>query len=261
MTDFLRLIQNENMKIYRRVRTWVMLAVTLLIPLAIAIGALALDNRPSMWTYAQIDIYATSWLISTFAVVIAADIVAGEFSSGTIKLLLIRPWTRSKILLSKYIALLLFVLLFLAAFFLFSLLVNGLLLGFDDGSNILPADSKWRSAFAYVASYYGFRLIEIIVTVTLAFMISTVFRSSSLAIGLSILMLLGGSILSALLSLINKPWVDYILFMNFGLAAYLDGGTPITGRPLGFSLAVLGGYYAIFIALSWYVFHRRDVAA
>lgn len=261
MFEFLKLVQNENMKIYRRARTWVMLAIVLLIPLGIAIGALTLDNAPSMWRYTQVDIIVASWLISTFAVVVAADIVAGEFSSGTIKLLLIRPWTRSKILLSKYIALLLFVLFFLAAFFLFSLLVNGVLLGFSGGEEVMPADGGQRSPLAWLSGYFGFRLIEIVVTVTLAFMISTVFRSSALAIGLSVFMLFGGSILSSILSLIDKPWVDYILFMNFGLAAYLDGGTPIDGRPLGFSLAVLAGYYVIFIALSWSVFSRRDVAA
>ena len=260
MADFLRLIQNENMKIYRRVRTWVMLAIVFFIPLALALGGLALDSSPNMWTYVQIDISAMGWLITTFAVVIAADIVAGEFSGGTIKLLLIRPWSRSKILLAKYIALLLFLLLFLTAFYLFSLLVNGVLFGFGGGTEVLPADGDERSPLAYITAYYGFRLIEMIVTVTMAFMISSVFRSSALAIGLSIAMMFGGNIMSAILALVDKPWVDYILFMNYGLASYLNGGTPIAGRPLAFSLAVLAGYWAIFVALSWYVFHRRDVA-
>ena len=261
MADFLNLVRNENMKIYRRVRTWIMLAITLMIPLFIAIGGLSLDDSPNMWFYSRVDIDVTSWLITTFAVVIAADIVAGEFSGGTIKLLLIRPWTRSKILLSKYIALLQFVLFFLASFFLFSLLVNALLLGADDGTSILPADGKWRNPFAWLAAVYGFNLIEIVVTVTMAFMISSVFRSGSLAIGLSIFMLLGGYMLSGILSLVDKPWVDYILFMNFGLAGYVNGMTPIEGRPIGFSLAVLAGYYVCFIALSWFVFNRRDVAS
>lgn len=259
MADFLGLIRNENMKIYRRARTWIMLAITLLIPVMIAAGALSLDDKPNLWEYTRLDIMVTSWLISTFVVVIAADIVAGEFASGTIKLLLIRPWSRSNILLSKYIALLLCVLFFLAAFFLVSLLANLALTGLAGGE--FTSGKPWREELGYILAHYGFRLIEIIVTVTMAFMISSVFRSGALAIGLSIFMLLGGSILSGILLFIDKPWVDYILFMNFGLASYLDGGTPIPGRPLGFSLAVLAGYYAIFIALSWFVFHRRDVAS
>jgi len=247
------------MKIYRRVRTWIMLAIVLVIPLGISIGAMALDDTPNMWFYSYLEAEVVGSLVTIFAVVIAADSVAGEFSSGTIKLLLIRPWSRSKILLSKYIATLLFVIFFLALVFLFTLLVNGVMLGSGGGYSYPNQGS--RSHFVWLSAYYGLNLIEMIVTVTMAFMISTVFRSGSLAIGLSIFLLMGGSMMAALLSLVDKPWVDYVLFMNLGLAEYVSGSTPLPDRPFGFSLAVLAGYYAIFIALSWVVFNRRDVAA
>lgn len=48
------------------------------------------------------------FLNTIFTALVAADSVAGEFTWGTIKLLLIRPWSRSKILLSKYISMVLF---------------------------------------------------------------------------------------------------------------------------------------------------------
>jgi ABC-2 type transport system permease protein len=259
LADFLKLVQNENMKIYRRVRAWIMMAIILVLPLGITIGAMALDDSPNMWFYSYLEAEVAGSFITIFAVVIAADCVAGEFSSGTIKLLLIRPWSRSKILLSKYIAVVLFTIFFMAATLVFTLLVNGVLLG-SDGEYSYPNQGS-RSHFVWLASYYGLNLIDMIVTVTMAFMISTVFRSGSLAIGLSIFLLMGGSMLSALLSLLDKPWVDYVLFMNFGLAEYVSGSTPIPDRPFGFSLGVLAGYYALFLALSWYVFHRRDVAA
>ena len=47
-------------------------------------------------------------VVSLLTIIIAAGIVAHEFRWGTIKLLLIRPITRTKILLSKYTAVLLF---------------------------------------------------------------------------------------------------------------------------------------------------------
>ena len=43
-----------------------------------------------------------------FAIIIAAGIVASEFNWGTIKLLLIRPIDRGKILASKYLAVIAF---------------------------------------------------------------------------------------------------------------------------------------------------------
>lgn len=259
MFEFLKLVQNENMKIYRRSRTWVMLAIMLAIPLVITLVGFFYDESPNMWSYARREAQSALMLVTIFAVVIAADAVAGEFSSGTIKLLLIRPWSRSKILLSKYIALLLFILLSQALLFAFTLLLNFILFG--SGGDYMYPNQGSLSHFGYLAAFYGLSLIEMIVTVTMAFMISTVFRSGSLAIGLSIFMLLGGQIIAGLLAWLDKPWVDYILFLHFGLSQHLDGFRILPDRTLGFSLGVLAGYYVIFMALSWYVFNRRDVAA
>ena len=259
MFEFLKLVQNENMKIYRRVRTWVMFAIMLAIPLAMSVIGLLYGEDPDMWAYARSEALAVLTLMSIFAVVIAADSVAGEFSSGTIKLLLIRPWSRSKILLSKYLALALFMLLSMALLFVFTLLLNLALFG-SGGDYTFPNQGS-MSHFAYLAAFYGLSLIEMVVTVTMAFMISTVFRSGSLAIGLSIFVLLGGQIIASLLEWLDKPWVDYILFLHFGLQRHLAGYPMIADRTLGFSLGVLAGYYVIFMALSWYVFNRRDVAA
>lgn len=50
------------------------------------------------------------YLVSLFTIIVAAGIIANEFKWGTIKLLLIRPITRTKILLSKYVSVLLFAL-------------------------------------------------------------------------------------------------------------------------------------------------------
>lgn len=60
----------------------------------------------------------------------AGDSLAGEFSTGTIKLLLIRPASRLKILLSKYASMIMFGLLLLVILFVVSVSVNGLLYRF-----------------------------------------------------------------------------------------------------------------------------------
>jgi ABC-2 type transport system permease protein len=52
-----------------------------------------------------------------FTIIISAGIVASEFTWGTIKLLLIRPITRIKILLSKYITILLYAIFLLGILF------------------------------------------------------------------------------------------------------------------------------------------------
>jgi ABC-2 type transport system permease protein len=51
------------------------------------------------------------------------------------------------------------------------------------------------------------------------------------------------------------------LFANTNLGLYFGGREPpIEGMTLGFSVTMLLLYYIVFLALSWYIFSKRDVA-
>lgn len=260
MLDFLRLVSNENMKIYRRARTWIMMGILLLLTVSITGMAnfLTADEPPTMWFMMKMETQILLTLATIFAVVISGESVAGEFTAGTIKLLLIRPWTRSKILLSKYISVLLFALFTTVLLFAATFAVNLAAFGYDD-STLLGQDGL--PPLTYMIRYYVLEFVSLVVVVTLSFMISTVFRSSSLAIGLSMFLLFIGSSVAGLLAMLEYDWADYILFVHLNLTQYLDGGGMIQDMTLGFSLGILAAYYVAFIALSWWIFNRRDVSA
>ncbi|WP_058301412.1 ABC transporter permease [Gorillibacterium timonense] len=307
----LNLIRNENMKIYNRVRTWILIGLLVIAAVLTAILSYSItDHSNRDWqseARSQIESFQSGlnsenqmvkksserivkvaeyrlehnippaddqiWggvlnaasliiLVSIFTVIIAADIVAGEFSTGTIKLLLIRPAVRAKVLLSKYLATLLFSLLLLALLFGSAFLTNGFLLGFgavDTPYLYLGGDGlvHERSMILHVFSAYGLECVSLLMIVTMAFMISTVFRSSSLAIALSLLVLLLSSVL--VLALNKYDWMRYYLFANTDLTQYLNGTPPFEGMTLGFSIAVLSVYFVLFNALSWLLFTKRDV--
>jgi ABC-2 type transport system permease protein len=203
-------------------------------------------------------------VVTVFTVVIAADSVAGEFSSGTIKLLLIRPVSRSKILLSKYVSTVVFSVLLLLVLFISAFVVSGVLQGFHDvgvpyvyASNDGIVHTKNIVQEAIIT--YLYQCIQMIITVTMAFMISTVFRSSSIAIALSVGIMFAGSSIVSFLS--QFSWAKYYLFENTDLTQYLNGTPNIPGMTLPFSVTVILVYFFIFIALSWIVFKKRDVAA
>lgn len=270
MFDFAALVANENMKIFRRARSWIMLGLLVLLTAAISIIASLTSSSPiKMWDMTSMDLVILIPLANIFCVIIAADIVASEFTNGTIKLLLIRPWTRSKVLLSKYVSLLIFVLITLAVVYISTLLINSIVFGYEGGvmaQQVFGVLDPEMSAWSYVNQFFLLQFVSFIVTVTLAFMISAVFRSSALAIGLSLFIVLMSEVMSQLFSLVNKPWVDYVLFQHLNLIKYLRmdaalGGSNQDMMTLGFSLAVLAGYYIVFMALSWFVFTKRDVAA
>ncbi|MEF3302711.1 ABC transporter permease subunit [Paenibacillus sp. GYB003] len=254
MSSLLNLIRNENMKIYRRPRTWAMAALVLAAAIAFAVllKSFAVGGGASAMTYIS-NASSMTFLVFIFSVVIAADIVAGEFTWGTIKLLLIRPVGRSKVLLAKYIAVLLFMLALLALLFVSTVVIG--FLTFGAAQNGVPL------TMGGILREYGFRLVELVINVTFAFMISTVFRSSALAISLAfVIMFASGSVMTALIHL-KKTWAKYILFANTDLSVYFGGRKPpFEGMTLGFSVTMLVLYYAVFIALAWTIFRKRDVA-
>jgi ABC-2 type transport system permease protein len=311
------LVLNENMKIYRRVRTWILVGLMVAFVLFVNFiewhsdGKKAQDEgwrtellqENQQWneilkqpkldeedrTFYQQRIAVndyhleqnirstdgTMWdgvngsagmmiLITIFTIIIAGDSLAGEFSSGTIKLLLIRPANRVKILVSKYISFLLFSMLLLLTLFVISIAVNGILYGF--GYMDLPLISMTaegqiveKNMVLNLWKTYMLGGISTVMYVTMAFMISSAFRSSAMAIGFSIGALFAGNIVLEVLQ--RFDWSKYLLFANTDLTQYMTGRPFQEGMTLSFSIGVLVVYFLVFNLISWLLFTRRDVAA
>jgi ABC-2 type transport system permease protein len=203
-------------------------------------------------------------LITLFTVIVAGDSLAGEFTTGTIKLLLIRPASRIKILISKYLSMITFGIVLLVILFIVSILVNGLLykFGFVD-LPLLSVNAEGqiieKNMVANLWKTYLLNGVSTIIFVTMAFMISSAFRSSTMAIGFSIFALFAGTILMELLQ--SYEWSKFMLFANIDLSQHLSGRPYQEGMTLSFSIMVLTVYFIIFNLIAWLVFTRRDVAA
>jgi ABC-2 type transport system permease protein len=311
------LIRNENMKLYSRWRTWIMMGLMIG---AVLLGSFVdwyYDDKtepPDAWReqvmaernsvaelvedpnfdeaareqfreqLAMLDYRlehnirlsaGTMWdgiygsaqlvvLITLFTVIVAGDSLAGEFTTGTIKLLLIRPASRTKILLSKYLSMILFGLVLLFILFIVSVLVSGLLYRFEHmGLPMLSVDAQGhiveKSMFANLWQTYLLKGVSTVMFVTMAFMISSAFRSSTMAIGFSIFALFAGTILIELVR--SYAWSKYLLFANIDLSQYLEGRPYQEGMTLSFSVTMLIAYFLVFNLIAWLVFTRRDVAA
>lgn len=220
-------------------------------------------EKYNVWSFVK-DSSELILLAGLFSIVVSAGIVASEFNWGTIKLLLIRPINRNKILLSKYLTVLIFALFMLAILFVFSTILGAILFGMPDRAipylNFVNGRVVEESMVVYLLIYYGFSSIEMIMLTTMAFMISSVFRNSSLAIGLSLFLMFTGGQFTALLSL-KFSWAKYILFANTDLMQYVEGFPLLDGMTMSFSIIMLLIYYFIFLFLAFFVFKKRDVAA
>ncbi|WP_411830631.1 ABC transporter permease [Paenibacillus lautus] len=257
MNNFTRLVANENMKIYYRVRTWVMLGILLLFNAAMP-TMLYFTNAPmDVWTVFTWTESFTIYLSTIFTVIVAADIVAGEFAGGTIKLLLIRPWSRGKILLSKFTSLILFGLLCAGITAVVGIAMSLLLFSGNTGlSDGFEGSSMNNSLLLLLTD-----TIQALVISLIAFMLSTVFRSGGLAIGLSLMVLFTKDIFGFIFNPERFEWAKYVLFLHTDLSGYIQSPVGPGGVGLGFSITILVVYCFLFMLISWLTFTKRDVAA
>lgn len=221
------------------------------------------NEEYSIWSFVN----DTSLMIDfagLFTIIIAAGIIASEFNWGTIKLLLIRPIKRGKILAAKFMTVLLFGLLMLSILFGLSALLGAVLFGFPENPtpylNYYEGTITEQSMPLHLLVFYGLESINMFMLATMAFMISAVFRNSSLAIGLSLfLMFMGGQVTQMLAA--KFTWAKYILFANTDLMQYFNGMPMVEGMTLPFSVFMLIVYFILFLLLAHIVFKKRDVAA
>lgn len=219
------------------------------------------DN--SLWGFVE-NSSAIIFLISLFAIILGGKIVANEFSEGTIKLLLIRPSNRWKILLSKYISVIGQTLLMLLVLFVVSFLLGGILFSFKGASTPFLTNVSGEitevNMISHIVQLYGLQCVNLLMMVTLAFMISSVFRNSAMAIGIGVFLLTIGNVITIYL-ITNFNWAKYILFANTDLNQYINGEPLVEGMTMTFSIIVLLVYFIIFNTISYLGFTKRDIVA
>ncbi|TVP89472.1 ABC transporter permease [Alkalibacterium sp.] len=208
--------------------------------------------------------------IPLLVVILAADLVSGEFSKKTIKILLTRAVPRWKILLSKYLALLMMttILVFIVA--VLSTLVSFLFFrelgasepvvtGFSVFEGQLVSDSTVLvSRLQYSVFIYSLVWFVSIIIASITLLISVTVDSSSSAIGILMASLIGGQFLQFFLA--EWELVQYFFVTNLDLTRYLTGSyQPVEGMSLTFSILTLAVWGGLSLIFSFIIFNRKDV--
>lgn len=187
-------------------------------------------------------------MVVVLAIIGTAGSVAKEHSLGTIKLLLIRSQTRSSILASKYITVLLYTL---------TLCLFTLVCGWIGGGMVFGFDLQGHAFGGFLESML-YLWIYAVVFATLSFLVGILTRSTGATIGIGMFLLMMESLVVTLLS--RYDIVKYLIFTNADLSVYTSGNPPFEGMTLAFSSTVIAAYLILFLAAGFIVFQKRDVA-
>ena len=190
-----------------------------------------------------------SIVISLFAIILASPLVSREHEVGTIRLWLIRPQKRYKLLLSRFFAVLMICFVLYVVTTLLSIINYGILRGFDDYKNpVFTAFSSHGVPF-----FVDFALkclacfMSILFACALSCLLSTITKNTAVAAGLTLVLFIGLCALNMyILSSLSDPysnipqWVLYspapFVNMNF---VFLEGSSLLPPVSYGCTLLVV----------------------
>lgn len=192
---------------------------------------------------------------------VAGDVVAGEANMGTLRLLVTKPVSRTKLLLSKFLASALYTLALLTFMAVLGLLGSVAIFGVSDlmvqkSDMFILLDSTdvlWRYAAAY-----GFAALSMITVAAVAFLFS-VFADNSIG---PIVAAMSVVIVMTILTTMDIPIFNLLkpyLFTNHMLnwKGFFDN--PVDGREVLKSAGVLVLHIVLFVSLAVYAFRKKDV--
>lgn len=221
--------------------------------------------EPEQITFWTVFLTSTSLVtvVALLAIVIAGGIVSSEFSQGTVKFLLINPVKRWKILMSKYFTVITVGYIMLCILFVVMIPITGLMHGFDGFSvpymYVSGGEVKEMPTLLYAAEQYLMKSVEMVVMSTLAFAISSLVRSTALAIGVSVFTMCIGSTVTRLLGQLGQDWARFLVFANTDLASISKGYSIFAQHSLTFAVGVLIAHMVVFLLTAWDGFTKRSV--
>jgi ABC-2 type transport system permease protein len=281
------MIRVELVKLARRPRNWVSLALLCGLPVLVAVFVAVTHLAPppgqgpallsdvlssgSLYPAAALAIVLPVFLPIAVAVV-GGDSIAGEAGSGMLRYLLARPVGRARLLTAKLVAVVAYVLTAVVLVAVTSYLTGILLFGSQpvaaspggvtasniaatslSGSGITPAELLLRilGAVAFIA-------VSMLGVGAIALFLSTV-TDSSLGAALGALAAL---ITSQVLVTLNSASAIAPYMPTRYWLAWLDFfRDPILWRNIDRGLAVQAVYVAVFLAAAWAHFATKDIAS
>lgn len=196
----------------------------------------------------------------------AGSIVSTEFDKGTIKLLLVRPYSRNKILLSKYIVSMFMIIFAILSAFIMQLIIGGIFFGFSSLNipvviyNFVQNKVMHINLFKYIFDNVLAVLPEFILLATLAFAISTITNVSTLGVALPIVGVGAADIINLIAINRNIIPLKYFVTLNWNFTNYLYGGVnsfPTLSIP--FSILICAIYFLIMIITAFIIFNKRNI--
>ncbi|MFO7617986.1 MAG: ABC transporter permease subunit [Bacteroidales bacterium] len=274
-----QLISIELFKIFTKPRTYIGFGAVFIIVLAIQAGIYIKGDEMLQMVIATlsdkfifegklINMYGVSYIILNtlwihipiLVALVTGDLLAGEANAGTYRILLTRPVSRTKLVISKFIAGWIYSLLLVVLMIILSIGVGWILFGPGDmlvmttKVSIIGADDViWRFAGAYA---YG--MLCMTTVAALSFFLSSFSDNSIGPIIGTIALIIGITIISTVGASLLEPVLPFF-FTTYLTSWQQFFDTEFTLKMIGQAILVQGVYIVLFTLVTLYYFRKKDI--
>ncbi len=288
------LLQIELFKIFKKPRTYLAFVIIALFIFLIQLGLLVNGKEWMMFMLGSLDEtmnieydklvngYAVCFFVLNLLLVhvpilvalVAGDVVSGEASMGTLRLIAAKPVSRTQIILSKYFATAIYVFALLLWIAVISLVVSIAVFGENDlvvaktsGLQLIESsDVLWRYFYAF-----GFAFIAMMVVAAISLLLSTLSENSIGPIVATVGIIIVCTLISEMEIPIYQKYIKPYLFTTYMLGwkgFFYIGSTP-DGETIKGSIQYLPGilkslaalllYIVALVSASVFIFRKKDI--
>lgn len=207
-----------------------------------------------------------SFLIIVFIVLIGGAIVSEEFHKGTIKTLLIVPYSRAEIILAKIITTISMIFIVSFIILLYQFLLGGILLGFESIKYpVLIYDSASKTLITMnILKYIGIVFLTFLpyyaIFALISICLSTLINNTGFSIAISLFINIGSGIVNSIATAYNLKFMKYFISLNWNFMEYLFGSKPMYKfASLGNSIIIYLIYFIVILVATILIFKKRNV--
>lgn len=198
--------------------------------------------------------------------IVCSTIICDEFKTGTIKLLLIKPYSRGKILLSKYFCSIIVIAVSILILIIMQIVIGGIIFSVDS-LNIPVVIYNFNRESIIEYSIWQYMIIRIIamlpfflMIITISFFLAVMSNSTIISITIPLMLYMFTPTITTIASKYQLNFMKYLVNINWNIKDYLFGKLPqVQFINFKFSMILLLIYFIILLILTFIIFKKRNI--
>ena len=194
----------------------------------------------------------SSFLLPILIIISVITLINNEHNDGSLTLILLKPFTRGKIILAKFFSISIFIATFLVSSLIIGYLLSYIIFGFSNELVIKGITLSFSDGIKLTLMSYIISIISYIAFISFNILICLLINSPSYATLTSIVLFFASQILNSIFKEISPLLINYY-FNSYNTILDIN----ILGFIFGFIINII--YVLIFLSISILIFRKKEL--